>query len=219
LKDAIGAIAPQASVRVVPLGLDLSLYPFIPLTARPSAPVISLIGSMDWCPSYSAAKRLLTRLWPAIKKQVPRARLQLVGRNAKSALRGFLPLPDVDIAENVPDTRPYFESTGVLLYAPEQASGMKVKVLEAFAYGVPVVTTFEGIEGIPAEDGVHAGVCEDDDGLIQRTIALLADKERQERQRIAARQLLSEHCNPQVTLNGVERCYREMLPCQEKISA
>ena len=56
----------------------------------------------------------------------------------------------------------------MFLYAPSRGSGMKIKILEAMAFGVPVVTTGEGVEGLPAVDGVHAGVCEDDAGLIER---------------------------------------------------
>ena len=60
---------------------------------------------------------------------------------------------------------------------------MKVKIQEAMAFGVPVVTTGEGVEGLSAVDGVHAGICEDDAGLIERTVALLVSTERQDRQR------------------------------------
>jgi glycosyltransferase involved in cell wall biosynthesis len=211
LKVAIHAIAPRALIRVVPLGIDLSLYPFLPVEHRGSQPIISMIGSMTWHPSFSAADRLLTRLFPKIRARVPGARLQIVGWDARKALRAHLPQAGVDVVENVLDARPYFERTNVFLYAPERGTGMKVKVMEAFAYGVPVVTTSEGIEGLPAVDGVHVGVSDEDDGLVQRTVALLGDPEQQERQRLAARELLYEHCNPRVTLDGIEACYAEML--------
>ena len=133
-----------------------------------------MIGSMNWYPSHSAAVRLLTRLWPEIKRRIPNARVQIVGWQARSALKEFLEMPDVTIEENVPDIRAYFERTGVMLYAPARGSGMKVKILESFGFGVPVVTTSEGVEGLPAVDGVHAGVCEDDAGLIDRAVELFA---------------------------------------------
>jgi hypothetical protein len=117
----------------------------------------------------------------------------------------------VTVAEDVPDTRPYFERTGVLLYAPGRGSGMKVKVLEALAYGVPVVTTAEGVEGLPAADGVHAGVCEDDAGLIDRTVRLLADPAAANRQRAAGRALLESHCGPGPTVDRVEQVYARVL--------
>ena len=157
LQSALLRVNPLARVRTVPLALDTSLYEYITPARRPGTLVVSVIGNMDWYPTRSAAERFLTRLWPGIKARIPEAHAQVVGWNARVALKDFLNLPDVTIEENVPDIRPYFERTGVLLYSPARGSGMKIKVLEALALGVPVVTTSEGVEGLPAEDGVHAG--------------------------------------------------------------
>jgi glycosyltransferase involved in cell wall biosynthesis len=187
------------------------MYPYIPDDKRTAEPIVSVIGNMGWYPTHSAAVRLLTRLWPEIKRRVPAAKVQLVGWGARQALAEFAAMPDVAIEENVPDTRPYFEQTGVMLYAPGRGSGMKIKVLEALGYGVPVVTTSEGVEGLPATDGVHAGVCEDDAGLIDRTVQLLDDPAAQNRQRAAGRELLEEHCGPKVTVDAIEEIYAGML--------
>lgn len=210
---AIKSTAPASKVDVVPLGLDLANYPFLSDTERntSSPPVISVIGSMGWHPSRSAAIRLLTRLWPEIKRRVPTAKVQIVGWNAKTALRAYRELPDVDIQENVPDILPYFHRTTVLLYAPGRGSGMKVKVLESFALGVPVVTTSEGVEGLPAVDGIHAGIAEDDLALIERTVELLNSPALQNRQRHAARALLETHCSATATLSRLEQVYSQLF--------
>jgi glycosyltransferase involved in cell wall biosynthesis len=211
LVPEILSVNPKGRVVTVPVGLDLEQYSYIPDARRTSEPMLSVIGSMGWYPSYSAAVRLLTRLWPEIKRRVPRARVQIVGWNARSALKPFLGMPDVTIEENVPDIRPYFERTGVLLYAPGRGSGMKIKILEALAFGVPVVTTSEGVEGLPAEDGIHAGIVEEDAGLIERTLRLLGDPDAQNRQRQAGRALLERHCGPGPTIDGIEKIYADML--------
>jgi polysaccharide biosynthesis protein PslH len=205
----------RSSVTTVPLGIDHALYSYIPDAGRSTEPVVSVIGSMNWSPTYTAAIRALTRLWPQIKKQVPEAKLQLVGWGARTALKDFLDLPDVSVEENVPDTRQYFERTSVLLYAPARGSGMKVKILEALAYGVPVVTTADGVEGLPAVDGVHAGVCEDDAGLIERTLSLLTDTNKQNQQREAGRALLEAHCGPSPTVAAVEHMYMKIIDNQQ----
>jgi polysaccharide biosynthesis protein PslH len=202
---------PQAQITNVPVGIDSSQYSYIPDESRNSNYTIGLIANMNWYPGFSAAKRLLDRLWLPIKQQIPQARLQIVGWNACSALSEYLDLPDVEIAENVPETQPYFESTNVFLYAPARGSGMKIKILEALAMGIPIVTTSEGIEGLAAEDGVHVGISEDDEGLIERTIKLLKDPIAQNRQRRAGRQLLEEQCSPQVTLDAIEQIYLDMM--------
>ena len=84
LRERISELAPGAEVTVSPFGLDLALYPFIPDNERTHEPVVSVIGSMNWQPSRSAAVRALTRLWPEIHRRVPAAQLQIVGREARS---------------------------------------------------------------------------------------------------------------------------------------
>jgi polysaccharide biosynthesis protein PslH len=203
-------VNPAASITTVPVGMDASLYPYMPDTVRQSEPIVGVIGNMGWYPTQSAAVRLLDRLWPEIKRRVPNAKLQLVGWGARTALKDYLTLPDVMVVENVPDMQPYYENMSVMLYAPGRGSGMKIKILEALGYGIPVVTTSEGVEGMPAIDGVHAGVCEEDAGLIERTVALLADPAAQNRQRAAGRALLESHCGPKPTVDAIEAIYRNM---------
>jgi len=206
LTERVRQIHPGAEVHTIPLGLDVSLYPFDPdPPARPAT--MGLIGSFGWMPTLDAAHRLLTRLWPSIRQQVPEARLQLVGRQARVKLGSLADVPGVEVFEDVPDTAPYFRSSDVMLYPTPLGSGMKVKVMEAFAYGTPVVTTPDGVEGLPARDGIEAGVAVDDSGLIERTVALLRDPTLRRARRVAARRLIESHCGPGVTLDRVEAVY------------
>lgn len=210
LTARVQELSPRSRVHTVPLGMDLGLYPFEPDERPAHDPVVGLIGSFHWHPTYWAGARLLTRLWPEIKRRVPRARLQIVGRRARAALGRLAEGPEISVFEDVPDTIPYFRALDVLLYAPSRGSGMKVKVLEAFALGVPVVTTSEGVEGLPAQDGKQAGVCEDDEGLIERTVALLNNPEARRQQRLLARALMEAHCAPGPTLDCLEQVYARL---------
>lgn len=207
LSARVRLINPAAQVTTIPLALDASLYQWRNRAHQGAAPTVSLIGSFNWLPTYSAALRVLTQLWPEIRRRVPTARLRMVGRDAAVALRAFRDAPNVEFHENVPDAIPFFYETDVLLYPLAVGSGMKVKVLEALALGTPVVTTRAGVEGLPAEDGIHAGVCEDDRGLIERTVDLLIDDARRERQRVAALALLESHCSPRASLDALEGVY------------
>jgi glycosyltransferase involved in cell wall biosynthesis len=212
LKSAARKIAGgKVPVYWFPFAIDPALYRFVPAHERPTRPIVSSIGSMNWRPSYSAAVRLVTRLWPGIKRQVPDAKLRIVGWRARSMLREYLDLPDVEIIEDVPDIRPYFNDSSVLVHAPDHASGIKVKIVEAMAFGVPVVTNTEGIEGLPVRDGVHLLVSGDDRGIIERTAAILRNVPEQERMRLAARKLIDVQCSPARALDAVEGCYRDMI--------
>lgn len=212
LGEYVREISPGSHVYTVPLGIDFSLYPFKGgRRLRSGSPTLGLIGSFNWRPSHSAGQRLLGRLWPEIKKRAPEARLQIVGRCAESAFPEYYGSPGIEFHQDVPDILPYFLRTDVFLYAPVHASGMKVKILEAFALGVPVVTNHAGVEGLPAEDGVHAGISDEDGGLVERAVILLNDDIRRARMAQAARKLLEDHCGPQPTVSGMEAVYRRIV--------
>jgi len=136
----------------------------------------------------------------------------LVGQNAKRMLGPLVTSPSqaIEIHENVPETEPYFHRMNVMLYATESGSGMKVKVMEAVAFGTPVVTNADGVEGLPVEDGVHMGIAEDDAALVERTLRLLQDSEGARRQSENARQLLERYCHPEVVLDAHEQIFRRL---------
>ncbi len=212
LEEAIKPFGEKKILTTVPFSLDLSLYPFIPASKRQQTrPLITLIGSMTWYPSISAAERLLKNLWPKILQQVPEAQLRIVGWSARKALKNYLTMQNVEILENVPDIQPYFEEASVMVYAPTRGSGMKMKVLESLAFGIPVVTTSEGAEGIPAVDMVHMGLCENDAGLIERTVRILKNPDLQEQLRTQGRELLASHCGEETTVTQIEQIYEQMI--------
>ena len=211
LAAEVGRINPSAAVDVVPLAIDLSLYPFEAGSPSPRPPTVALIGSFDWAPTLSAARRLVLQLWPAIVARVPGARLRLVGRRADAALADLPTSANISIHADVPAILPEFRRADVLLYAPGPASGMKVKVLEAFALGTPVVTNADGVEGIAAVDGLHAGIAEDDGGLVDRAVSLLGDAGLRDTRRIAARRLVESTCDPGAALERLEAVYRSIL--------
>ncbi len=203
LLERARAINPTAEYSCVPFALDVSLYPLQPLVREP---VVGLLGSMHWLPSRSAAERLITRIWPRVKRQLPRARLLVGGWNARRYLDRYAS-PDIRLVENLAHPSEFFSQVAVLAYAPVRGSGVKVKVLEALAYGVPVVTTGEGIEGLDCEDGVHCWVREDDEALAERIVETLGDETRRARMREAGRALVEARHSPRPVLEQMLGVY------------
>lgn len=196
---------------LIPLGIDPALYSFSaddPL----GPPTLGLIGNFAWQPTHRAGVRLLTELWPRIKALLPDTRLLIVGRDAERFMRPHVRDPEVELHENVPDILPYFRRMHTLLYAPEHGTGTKVKVQESMALGIPVVTNTDGAEGIPAHDGIELAMADDNDGLVERTVALLRDSELRRHRRVAARALLEKAFGPAATLPAVEAAYAALLP-------
>lgn len=202
----------KKKISFIPVGIDSSLYDFIPTEKRSSdKKIISVIGNMGWYPSYSATQRLLDHIWPQVQKTIPQAQLRIVGWGAKSAFGSWHGKYGVEVYENVPDIRPFFEQTTVMVYAPDRGSGMKIKILESLAFGVPVVTTSEGVEGLLVQDMVDVGLSETNEGLVERTIQVLQSFDLQEKLRHNGRKLVETQCSPQKTVDDVENMYATIL--------
>jgi glycosyltransferase involved in cell wall biosynthesis len=206
LLERTRALNPAADQACVPFALDVSLYPVQPLVREP---VVGLLGSMHWLPSRAAAERLITRIWPRVKRQLPRARLLVGGWNARRYLERYAG-PDIRLVENLAHPSEFFSQVAVLAYAPVRGTGVKVKVLEALAYGVPVVTTGEGIEGVDCVDGVHCRVGEDDEALAARVVELLGDGAQCRRLREAGRTLVETNHAPAAVLEQMLSVYERV---------
>ena len=179
-------------ITLMPLGLDAGGY--IPAAAA-AAPVAGLIGSAAWPPTADAVRRLLTTVWPLVLLRRPDAVLRLAGHGMARDRFGDLPVhPGVEWTGPVESAQDFLRSLAVLLYPVGRGSGTKVKVLEAMALGVPVVTTAPGAEGVLPNDGVM--VVDDDAGLALAAASLLGDVERRGALGAAARAAFDVHHAP-----------------------
>ena len=141
-----------ARVVVVPNGVDCSAYAGAS-AVRPGPPTLLYVGALDWPPNASAARLLATDVLASVCQRVPAARVVIVGKNPPPEVLALAhSQPHVEVAGNVRDVVPYFRSAHVLAVPLEAGGGTRLKILEAFAAGLPVVSTPVGCEGI---DGVH----------------------------------------------------------------
>ncbi len=208
LKEVAEAINPKGRYWVVPFALDTSLYLMPPMVEEP---VVGLIGSMHWEPSRSAAERLITRIWPLVKQRVPRAKLFVAGWNAGKYLQKYSSQPDITLADNLAHPSEFFSKAAVMVYAPSRGSGMKVKVMESMAYGVPVVTTWEGVEGIDYENGRDCWVAETDEDLADKTCRLLENSGERQQMRDAGRTLIEERYSPGPVVDKMMSVYQQLI--------
>jgi polysaccharide biosynthesis protein PslH len=208
LKDMAQSINPEGKYWVVPLALDPALYEMQPIAQQP---VVGLIGSMHWEPSRSAAERLITRIWPLLKQAYPAAKLYIAGWNAAKHLQKYSSHRDLVLEENLAQSADFFKKAAVMVYAPSRGSGMKVKVMEAMAYGVPVVTTWEGVEGIDYENGRECWVAETDQEIAAKVCRLLQSSAEREQMRLTARHLIEERYAPDPVLDKMIDVYRQII--------
>jgi glycosyltransferase involved in cell wall biosynthesis len=208
LKEMAESINPDGQYWVVPFALDTSLYKMQPPAQEP---VVGLIGSMHWEPSRSAAERLITRIWPLVKGRCPEAKLLIAGWNAGKYLKQYSSQSDLTLAENLAHPAEFFAKAAVMVYAPSRGSGMKVKVMESMAYGVPVVTTWEGVEGIDYQNGRECWVAETDEELAAKVCRLLDSAGERRQMRDAARSLIEERYSPRPVVDKMVSVYRQLM--------
>jgi glycosyltransferase involved in cell wall biosynthesis len=205
--EGLTALAPRAKVSVAPLALDPDHY--MP-RAKLDRPVAGVIGSAIWPPTANAVERLLTSVWPRVLRARADARLVLAGRGMERSTFAHLPQPaNVEWRGAVPSATAFLSELGVLLYPLTRGSGTKVKVLEALALGVPVVTTPEGAEGLLAHGGVT--VTDDDALLAASTAALFEDPQARRAAGAAAHQNFIQHHSPLPAATPVADLYERMI--------
>jgi polysaccharide biosynthesis protein PslH len=209
LVSAAKSANPRLRAEVVPFAVDPALYEPVELTPEP---VVGLIGSMNWHPSRAAAERLLTTLWPEIKRRVPNARLVVGGWNSRRYLGAYFPLAGAELMEEIEHPREFFSRIGLLLYAPPRGTGMKIKVLESMAYGIPVLTNAEGLEGIQFTEGVDAVRAHDDDEFVERAVELLLDPAWRSAIGRSGRALVERQCKPERVIDRLLASYELLLP-------
>jgi glycosyltransferase involved in cell wall biosynthesis len=162
------------NVQVVANGVDCQAYADLPLGRSGSTPVLLYVGPMSWEPNFRAVQFLATEVMPKVRARFPEARLRVVGSNPSPAALALNRLPGVDILGAVPAMTPHLLDAHVLAVPLESGGGTRLKILEALAAGLPVVSTPVGCEGLRVTCGEHLLVA-NRDRFAERLCSLLAD--------------------------------------------
>ncbi len=138
----------------------------------------SFLGSLDWRPNLEAVTWFLESVWPIVRRAVPRARFHVGGSNPPADLAGRLRTEGVRFLGRVPDARDFLASGAAMVVPLRSGGGMRVKILEAMALGVPVVSSHLGATGIGALDGTEILLADGPEALAAACVSLLLEQDR-----------------------------------------
>jgi glycosyltransferase involved in cell wall biosynthesis len=137
-------------------------YPMVSATDRVASdvPTFLLVGLMTYRPNADGASWFVREVWPMIRRSLPGAQLRIVGA-ASGAVLALADEPDVTVTGSLPSLDPELQHADVAVVPIRFGGGTRVKVLESWAHGIPVVSTTTGAAGLGARDGEHLLIADD----------------------------------------------------------
>lgn len=163
-------------------------------------------GVMDYFPNEDAMLWFCESVWPIVLSRHPDTTLVIAGMNPSPRVRNLEHLDGVAVTGFLESLEPLFNSAKAVIIPLKIARGIQNKVLEAFAHGVPVVSTPAGAEGIECVAGQHLLVAEDAEAFADAVCRLLIDDELATQLSNAAHNLIRQRYDWESANNLLESC-------------
>jgi glycosyltransferase involved in cell wall biosynthesis len=173
-KRALADSYPADRIVVVENGVDPAAYRTeLPVDKRSG---VIFTGSLDWYPNIDGLTWFAQSIHQHIIASVPDCRVSIVGRRPASALQATLAgKPGVAVIPDVPQIQPYLHAARVMMVPLRIGGGSRLKILEAMAAGVPVVSTGKGAEGLAVTPGENIIIEDDPRQFAAAVVRLLHD--------------------------------------------
>lgn len=190
----------RGRLEVVPAPFPVQLPPAdAPL---PGAPALVLFGSAGWSPNRDAIRHFGEWLWPKVRAARPGAHLYVLG-DWHPSLEGA----NVTRWPACPDSRQAFAPGSILLLPLRFASGVRMRILEAWARGVPVVASREAAAGMEVEHGRELLLANSPEEVLSAIDRLGNEPHLAEQLTSAGRALLARRHDPKAAARQLEEIY------------
>ena len=170
-------------------------------------PALLFIGDFNYHPNTQAAEYFVAKIWPAIRARITGAKLWLVGSNRQSSMLAWDGQNGITVTGRVDSVSPYLERAMISIAPLLVGVGTRLKILEALAAGLPVVTTSIGVEGIHARNEIDLLIADTAEDFAAQCIRLLEDGVLRERLRAAGKSLIKERYDISVMSQAILECY------------
>jgi glycosyltransferase involved in cell wall biosynthesis len=159
---------------VVPNGVDTKSVSFQSSSNVESSNSLLFVGTLCYEPNEQGVLWFYCNVWPDIKLARPQTTWKIIGRFPTPAIEAIANAdPAIELHPNVPSTLPYLHNATVGICPLFSGSGTRLKLLEAFSAGLPMVSTTLGAEGLNAVDGVHLKLADDPTSFARAVVSLL----------------------------------------------
>lgn len=179
----------RGRIDIVPNGSDASATSLVPV--RAGSQTVLFTGTMSHPPNHDGIRWFHNKIWPVVRNAIPTARLAVVGRSPRQAVRDLgSGDPSTIVTGAVESMVPYYEDAAIVVAPLRSGGGTRLKILDAFAAGRAVVSTTVGCAGLEVNDGVHLHIADDPGEFAGKVIRLLNHPQEAARLAYAGRRLL-----------------------------
>ncbi|MGB8771916.1 MAG: glycosyltransferase family 4 protein [Candidatus Korobacteraceae bacterium] len=201
---------PEANITVIPNGVDTAFFAEGAADEGPRQTVV-FVGSMDYHANIDAALFLAKNIWPGLRARRPELRFVIVGSRPAPEVVELAKEPGITVTGTVDDLRPHYRNAVMVVAPVRVASGTRLKVLEAMAAGVPVISTPLGAEGLTVTPGKDILIAETPAEIIDAAAALHQDTPIWHELRANASRLVQTEYDWSVVGERLLGIYRELL--------
>lgn len=192
-----------------PAGVDVSQFPPRASAAREKS--LLFVGYLRHEPNVTGIRYFCDKILPQVRARMPEVELYIAGAEAPPEILDLNRRPGVRVLGFVPELGPYYERCGAFVVPILSGAGVRVKILEAFAAGVPVVSTPIGAEGLEVEDGKHLLIARNEAEFAAQIEKLLSTPALACELTAAARRLMETRYSWEMIARRLEETYRQVL--------
>ncbi|GAB2671469.1 glycosyltransferase family 4 protein [Paenibacillus thermoaerophilus] len=218
------ARAPRHKVSLIPNFLDHDEYEADadagepPVTLPTGERRIILPGNMNYFPNVNGALHFHERIYPELKRRVPGIKWYIVGKDCHPSVRRLAENDETIVVTGyVKHIQPYIRQSDVVIVPLLEGGGTRLKILEAWALGVPVVSTSKGAEGLEYEAGRHLLVADEPEPFAEAVATLLSNRRLAGAVAFQARQKLLENYELQAVEGRVLRLLNAHRPEEGRV--
>ena len=165
------AVAPDCQIRIFPNTIPERKAP-----ERVEEDVVMFSGNLAYRPNTEAVRYFASEIWPILRRRWPGLEWRIVGKNPEAIKRFVDPKDYIQCRGPVEDAILELSHAKAVVVPIQAGSGTRVKILEAWAAGAPVVSTTLGAEGLEAVPGEHLLIADDPTEFAETVSALLASE-------------------------------------------
>jgi glycosyltransferase involved in cell wall biosynthesis len=191
--------------RIIPIAID----PFARRPVKGSHPFrVTFLGGMHWPPNSEGISWFAERVWPRVAAAVPSSVLTLIGEAPPRELCRQGSNSRVEVTGHISDLEQYLSETAVFVVPIRSGAGMRVKILDAWCWGLPVVSTSVGAEGIKTVAGENLLIADDEKSLVDSVVRVMRERHLARRLSENGRATVEKWYDWRKVYNGWDQIYR-----------